>query len=214
MISMTIQDALIEVAHRSPCRLSRRAAAVFAPLRNQADRDDLTRYGPILGIGSNGVTRDALGASRGACQLARSCTCPADFRCSEIATHAEARAIVAMRPPRRGPGIVELVHLKISGEPGSRGMPMPSGAPSCMPCAALAHDAGVSSVWLLHEPGRDPYWLPEDLPHGSVGDTPPPDRVLTCERTGWTRYPIEVFWNVTARHVGVPSHIRIRAAGR
>lgn len=62
--------------------------------------------------------------------------------CNRVAIHAEERALLKNPEAARGG---DLLHVKTV-----KGVPVPSGPPSCWQCSRMIVEAGVARVWLLH----------------------------------------------------------------
>ena len=77
--------------------------------------------------------------------------------CRLTAVHAEQSALLRCCFPYKLKG-AQLLHVKTV-----EGLPVPSGGPSCLECSKLCLEAGIATVWLLHERGWQAY--PADVFH-------------------------------------------------
>lgn len=118
-----------------------------------------------------------------------------------MAVHAEARLLVlAATTVDVAVSGADVVHLKADV---FRDVPLPaySLGPSCLGCASLLLDAGVAAVWLLHDTRAAMPWLLE-LSRPRAG------QVWHDLAEGWTRYPIEIFFDLSAAASGVAIEAR------
>lgn len=139
-------------ALRSGCGRSRRGVAVWS---DRAESYALGTNGPPPGY---------------ECSASDECK----RTCGQHCEHAEISALLAFDGPRTG---VQLLHVKVDED----GMIVPSGPPSCLPCATtIARSGIVSKVWLFHgEPGHLRCYSPEEFYDETLKSKPAPGlRVL------------------------------------
>lgn len=143
-----IPPHVLEVARaraaQSPCAKSKRGAVIFDP----ADWSILAHANNHLPGGRPCALAVAIedrdrANPRATFGDAEACRQACGVRC----VHAEARAILDVRPRMRGIAL-EILHVKVV-----EGVVVASGAPSCVPCAALILEAGLAACWLLHAEG-------------------------------------------------------------
>ena len=118
----------VEVARRSPCAKTRRAAVVFVGEK-------------ILGAGYNHPPKPTI------CDGSPECRTDCGRRC----VHAEAQAARVSWRETATEGLyssVELVHVKIDSD----GKLEAGGGPSCWQCSREVLDAGIAAVWLYRLP--------------------------------------------------------------
>lgn len=127
-------DIAVEAANKSPCQHSKRGVVLF--------RQTSIDVPLILGSGFNGPPGKLPCHGTDACATA----------CASYCVHAEVRAILDTKV--MGPEI-QAVHVKTVD-----GVLMAGGGPSCLPCATLVLDVGITKFWLYEasRTGDDPAW--------------------------------------------------------
>lgn len=146
-LDLWIEEAAVTVACESPCEKSKRGVVI------------LRLNGKVLGRGFNHPPAGVRCTGDRACREA----------CRHICVHAE---MSALRDVGSRSGPLEVVHVKVIG-----GIAVPSGGPSCSPCARdLLDDGRVTFVWLLLE-------------------------------DGWRRYTIAEFYNLTMQACTLPTSV-------
>jgi hypothetical protein len=119
----------------SPCQKSKRGVVIYDP-----NLEDTSMFSPI-GTGLNGPPR---GGCDGSCRS----------RCSELAVHAEVRAIRASSYwlgrtgylPHRLDNM-HLVHVKVTNDKGPWELTAGKG-PCCIGCSAQLLDVNIGRIWL------------------------------------------------------------------
>lgn len=221
---------VVEVARAraaaSPCGKSQRGSVVFNPTTGAvyghsanhlpgglacAEAERIRRGVPIEALAIAATDARELYPIRDAGILCRDA-------CGTRCVHAEAGAILHARQAAtvaRMAGL-EIAHVKTVG-----GVAVPSGGPSCVPCAALILDVGLDACWLLHQVGpscpgeRCPYcsgadcapcagrprpWDPlcdHDVMERHEGAPPP--------ALAWRRYPAAEFYRLSCEARGLPT---------
>lgn len=164
------QSMAIDIGVQSPCDKSKRGVVIIGYNR---------------GIGTVAAHVSAHNApARGTCRQSARCR----EQCRHICNHAEQIALVrwaAHVPARRVPQLdVELYHCKVN----NLGMMIPTGGPSCVPCAnALRAYGHIRAVWLFQKSGHAPRSLERH-----EGRRP----WLGTDGL-WIRWPIEDFYRAT-----------------
>lgn len=164
-----IVQAAVEMARKSPCAKSKRGAAVF-------------RYAPqigtlpILGLGHNSIPERAVEHCNGSQACRQICRLRCVHAEQAALSRAAARMAADMRANALPPHFIELdvLHVKVATvrheSPAAAWEALelvPSGAPSCLPCASAILAAGaparwaVGGVWLFHEGGWNRYTASE-----------------------------------------------------
>jgi len=75
--------------------------------------------------------------------------------CGKVCVHAETAAIISAKQGLHG---FHMLHVKVVN-----GQAVPSGPPSCVYCSRHIVEAGIETMWLLHEDGLRAY--PADVFH-------------------------------------------------
>ena len=127
-------EAAVEAAKRSPCAKSQRGVVLFH------------REEGIVGSGFNHPPTPFACDGSEACRAA----------CNKLCIHAENAALRDYLWHRQEAAVhprdIEMLHVKAVD-----GKAVPSGPPSCWQCSRLILDAGLKSMWLLHEEGLQAY---------------------------------------------------------